>query len=88
MRKLLSQTARLEFKRVMMDGGMIKAMYGIDQAVKNLRLGIVAAPADSTTADTTATDSTAQTAKADTAKADTSKVAAADTAKKGPQDPY
>jgi preprotein translocase subunit SecD len=88
MRKLLSQTARLEFKRVMMDGAMIKAMYGIDQAVKNLRLGIAAAPVDSVVADTTAKDSAAQTAKADTAKADTSKVAAADTAKKGPQDPY
>ncbi|MEY2720197.1 MAG: hypothetical protein RLZZ273_1563 [Bacteroidota bacterium] len=86
MRKLLSQTARLEFKRVMMDGSMIKAMYGIDQAVKNLRLGVAAVPADSV-ADTTAVDSTATTAKADTVKADTAKVAA-DTGKKGPQDPY
>ena len=86
MRKLLSQTARLEFKRVMMDPSMIKALYGIDQAVKNLRLGIVAAPADSAVADSTAKDSTA-TAKADTAKPDTAKVAA-DTSKKGPQDPY
>lgn len=86
MRKLLSQTARLEFKRVMMDGSMIKAMYGIDQAVKNLRLGVAAVPTDSV-ADTTAVDSTATTAKADTVKADTAKVAA-DTGKKGPQDPY
>lgn len=86
MRKLLSQTARLEFKRVMMDGSMIKAMYGIDQAVKNLRLGVAAVPADSV-ADTTAVDPTATTAKADTVKADTAKVAA-DTGKKGPQDPY
>ena len=80
MRKLLSQTARLEFKRVMMDASMIKAMYGIDQAVRNLRLGVAA-----TVVDTTAKD-TASVA-ADTTMKDTSKVAA-DTSKKGPQDPY
>jgi len=86
MRKLLSQTARLEFKRVTMDPSMIKALYGIDQAVKNLRLGIAAVTADTAASDSSANDS-ASTAKADTVKTDTAKVAA-DTGKKGPQDPY
>lgn len=72
-RSLIQTTARLEFKRVMMNRDLISTFYAIDNVLK----GVVAAePA----VDTTAKDSTA-VAQADTAKKDTS-AAKADTSKK------
>ena len=77
MRKLLSQTARLEFKRVTMDAAMITAMYAIDQALKNINSASTSVAASAPKADSTA----------DTTKADTTKLAS-DSAKKAPKNPY
>ncbi len=86
MRELLQQTARLEFKRVMMDRNLVKTFYAIDQAYRNYKSGItVTAPiADTAAADTSKKD---VAAKADTAKKADSSTVAKDTSK-GPQDPY
>lgn len=83
-RSLIQTTARLEFKRVMMNRELIRTFYAIDNVLK----GVVAAEA---VADTTAKDSTAAAkdssaiAKADTAVKDTT--AKADTSKKN-ANPY
>ncbi len=83
MRELLQQTARLEFKRVLMDRRMVKAFYAIDAAYKAYKSGAAPVVVDTAkAADTTAKD----VAAADTAKkADTAKTAA-DTGKAN--DPY
>lgn len=79
-RSLIQTTARLEFKRVMMNRELIRTFYAIDNVLK----GVVAAEpvADTTVKDSTAvaTDSSA-IAKADTAKTDTA-TAKKDTSKK------
>ncbi len=83
-RSLIQTTARLEFKRVMMNRELIRTFYAIDNVLK----GVVAAEV---VADTTAKDSTAAAkdssaiAKADTAAKDTT--AKADTSKKN-ANPY
>lgn len=87
-RSLIQTTARLEFKRVMMNRDLIRTFYTIDNVLK----GVVAAEP---VVDTTATDSTAVAkdsaaiAKADTAKKDTAAAATAttDTSKKN-ANPY
>lgn len=83
-RSLIQTTARLEFKRVMMNRELIRTFYAIDNVLK----GVVAAEP---VVDTTAKDSTAVAkdssaiAKADTAAKDTT--AKADTSKKN-ANPY
>ncbi|NQW29850.1 MAG: protein translocase subunit SecD [Ignavibacteria bacterium] len=81
-RSLLQTTARLEFKRVLMNRDLIRAFYSIDLLLKGRgdeisELGAVAdtTVVDSTSnADTSATKAdTASIAKADSAKADTGK---------------
>jgi len=82
MRELLQQTARLEFKRVLMDRNLIRAFYSIDAAYKAYKSG--AAPVVDTVkpaADTTATASADSTKKTDSA------AIAADTSKNA-KDPY
>lgn len=83
-RSLIQTTARLEFKRVMMNRELIRTFYAIDNVLK----GVVATEV---VADTTAKDSTVAAkdssaiAKADTAGKDTT--AKADTSKKN-ANPY
>ena len=82
MRELLQQTARLEFKRVLMDRNLIRAFYAIDAAYKAYKSG--AAPVVDTVkpaADTTSTASADSTKKTDSA------AIAADTSKNA-KDPY
>jgi SecD/SecF fusion protein len=82
MRELLQQTARLEFKRVLMDSRMVKAFYAIDAAYKTYKSGVAPVVDTVKATDTTAKD----VAAADTSKkADTAKTAA-DTGKAN--DPY
>jgi preprotein translocase subunit SecD len=82
MRELLQQTARLEFKRVLMDSRMVKAFYAIDAAYKTYKSGVAPVVDTVKATDTTAKD----VAAADTSKkADTAK-SAADTGKAN--DPY
>lgn len=74
-RSLLQTTARLEFKRVLMNRDLIRAFYSIDLLLKGRgdEIADLNAKADTTLADSTASDSAA-------VKADTSKIAKADSA--------
>lgn len=74
-RSLLQTTARLEFKRVVMDRNLIRAFMAIDNLLKGVKPDTTAAvtdtaalaAADSTKADTTKTDTAATAASKDTA---------------------
>ncbi|MBS1561878.1 MAG: protein translocase subunit SecD [Bacteroidetes bacterium] len=85
-RQLIQTTARLEFKRVLMNKDLLTAIQMVDNVMRGKMPteDTVAAPAADTTKNAKDTAKTAQVAKADSAKADTTKT---DSAKKN-KDPY
>jgi preprotein translocase subunit SecD len=68
-RSLLQTTARLEFKRVLMNRDLIKAFYAIDNVLKGVKIEEPATDSAALAADSTKKD-TASVAKADSAKTD------------------
>jgi SecD/SecF fusion protein len=85
-RQLIQTTARLEFKRVLMNKDLLTAIQMVDNVMRGKMPteDTVAAPVADTTKNAKDTAKAAQVAKADSAKADTTKT---DSAKKS-KDPY
>lgn len=82
-RSLLQTTARLEFKRVLMNRETIRTFYAIDRVLKGVSVDSVTTPADTSIA--LADTASKSTPVADTSGPDTAK---ADTAKRDTTNPY
>ena len=82
-RSLLQTTARLEFKRVLMNRETIRTFYAIDRVLKGVSVDSVTTPADTSIA--LADTASKSTPVADTSGSDTAK---ADSAKRDTTNPY